>query len=158
MSARIMVMVKDASRMAKEMSVSTMDKMFHPFKSAKATKAKATVLLMIDDSQEQELEAAKEAYTFTVEAGKHRIMVTDPTKEAKQSMLKMAGTIAGGGIGFGAGNAVSTVVGGDIGKSIMGSIFNAGDGFIDCELLEGDVLKLECQPGMGGKVKIKVLK
>lgn len=157
MSARIMITVKDASRVAKDLSVSMMDRMLHPIQYEKTKRAKAVIVCKIDEENEQELEASKEPYVFTVHAGKHRVMVTDPAKETKQGMLAGIGAAAGVGIGAGAGGLLSSVIGADAGKDIAHSVFHAGDGIVDFELLDGDVLKLLCQPGVGGKIKIKVL-
>ena len=47
---------------------------------------------------------------------------------------------------------------GEIGKSLAGAMFKTGDGYLDLDLKDGDILKVQCQAGIGGKVSIKVLK
>lgn len=49
MSAKLVLTVKDSSRMAKDYSMSMMDKMFHPLKHNKILNSKAKIGILIDD-------------------------------------------------------------------------------------------------------------
>ena len=52
MSAKLVLTVKDSSRMAKDYSMSMMDKMFHPLKHNKILNSKAKIGILIDDEEE----------------------------------------------------------------------------------------------------------
>lgn len=43
-------------------------------------------------------------------------------------------------------------------KSMAGVMFKTGDGYLDLNLKDGDIIKVQCQAGIGGKVSIKILK
>ena len=43
-------------------------------------------------------------------------------------------------------------------KSMAGAMFKTGDGYLDLNLKDGDIIKVQCQAGIGGKVSIKILK
>ena len=51
MSAKLVLTVKDSSRMAKDYSMSMMDKMFHPLKHNKILNSKAKIGILIDDAE-----------------------------------------------------------------------------------------------------------
>ena len=62
-------------------------------------------------------------------------------------------------IGFSAGSGLAEQISvGEIGKFLAGAMFKTGDGYLDLDLKDGDILKVQCQAGIGGKVSIKVLK
>ena len=42
--------------------------------------------------------------------------------------------------------------------SMAGVMFKTGDGYLDLNLKDGDIIKVQCQAGIGGKVSIKILK
>lgn len=41
---------------------------------------------------------------------------------------------------------------------MAGAMFKTGDGYLDLNLKDGDIIKVQCQAGIGGKVSIKILK
>lgn len=53
MSARLVLTVKDSNRMAKGLSMSIMDKMFHPLKYNKMMNSKAKIGIFIDDEKKE---------------------------------------------------------------------------------------------------------
>ena len=74
MSAKLVLTVKDSSRMAKDYSMSMMDKMFHPLKHNKILNSKAKIGILIDDEEEGTLyEASKTPYEINLQPGFHRI-------------------------------------------------------------------------------------
>ena len=67
MSAKLVLTVKDSSRMAKDYSMSMMDKMFHPLKHNKILNSKAKIGILIDDEEEGTLyEASKTPYEISL--------------------------------------------------------------------------------------------
>ena len=74
--------------MAKDYSMSMMDKMFHPLKHNKILNSKAKIGILIDDEEEGTLyEASKTPYEINLQPGFHRITMIDPAKENKKAML-----------------------------------------------------------------------
>lgn len=74
MSAKLVLTVKDSNRMAKDLSMSVMDKMFHPLKYNKMMNSKAKIGIFIDDEKEGTLyEASKTPYEISLTPGVHRI-------------------------------------------------------------------------------------
>ena len=87
MSARLVLTVKDSNRMAKDLSMSVMDKMFHPLKYNKMMNSKAKIGIFIDDEKEGTLyEASKTPYEISLTPGVHRISMIDQQKTAKKGM------------------------------------------------------------------------
>ena len=149
MSARLVLTVKDSNRMAKDLSMSVMDKMFHPLKYNKMMNSKAKIGIFIDDEKEGT------PYEISLTPGVHRISMVDPAKDSKKGNVNLMGSI----IGFSAGSGLAEQISvGEIGKSLAGAMFKTGDGYLDLDLKDGDILKVQCQAGIGGKVSIKVLK
>ena len=75
MSARLVLTVKDSNRMAKDLSMSVMDKMFHPLKYNKMMNSKAKIGIFIDDEKEGTLyEASKTPYEISLTPGVHRFL------------------------------------------------------------------------------------
>ena len=67
MSAKLVLTVKDSNRMAKDLSMSVMDKMFHPLKYNKMMNSKAKIGIFIDDEKEGTLyEASKTPYEISL--------------------------------------------------------------------------------------------
>lgn len=156
MSAKLVLTVKDSNRMAKDLSMSVMDKMFHPLKYNKMMNSKAKIGIFIDDEKEGTLyEASKTPYEISLTPGVHRISMIDPAKDSKKGNVNLMGSI----IGFSAGSGLAEQISvGEIGKSLAGAMFKTDDGYLDLDLKDGDILKVQCQAGIGGKVSIKVLK
>ena len=156
MSARLVLTVKDSNRMAEGLSMSIMDKMFHPLKYNKMMNSKAKIGIFIDDEKEGTLyEASKTPYEISLTPGVHRISMIDPAKDSKKGNVNLMGSI----IGFSAGSGLAEQISvGEIGKFLAGAMFKTGDGYLDLDLKDGDILKVQCQAGIGGKVSIKVLK
>jgi hypothetical protein len=158
MGAQVMVTVKDADPYTKNMSVSMTDKLFHPIKSSKETRAKAKILFCVEGEDVQALEASKTPYVFEVAPGKHRLAVEDPKRLEKQGSLKAVVTVFTGIGGFANGGAASTVTAGAAGGALAEGLFNAAENVIEFEVSEGDVFKIQCHPTLTGKVSVKVLK
>ena len=96
MSAKLVLTVKDSSRMAKDYSMSMMDKMFHPLKHNKILNSKAKIGILIDDEEEGTLyEASKTPYEINLQPGFHRITMIDPAKENKKGNVNLIGSIIG---------------------------------------------------------------
>lgn len=90
MSAKLVLTVKDSSRMAKDYSMSMMDKMFHPLKHNKILNSKAKIGILIDDEEEGTLyEASKTPYEINLQPGFHRITMIDPAKENKKGNVNL---------------------------------------------------------------------
>ena len=124
MSAKLVLTVKDSSRMAKDYSMSMMDKMFHPLKHNKILNSKAKIGILIDDEEEK-------------------------------GNVNLIGSI----IGVVEGNGIAdTMATSRFAKSMAGVMFKTGDGYLDLNLKDGDIIKVQCQAGIGGKVSIKILK
>lgn len=104
MSARLVLTVKDSNRMAKDLSMSVMDKMFHPLKYNKMMNSKAKIGIFIDDEKEGTLyEASKTPYEISLTPGVHRISMIDPAKDSKKGNVNLMGSI----IGFSAGSGLA---------------------------------------------------
>lgn len=156
MSAKLVLTVKDSSRMAKDYSMSMMDKMFHPLKHNKILNSKAKIGILIDDEEEGTLyEASKTPYEINLQPGFHRITMIDPAKDNKKGNVNLIGSI----IGVVEGNGIAdTMATSRFAKSMAGAMFKTGDGYLDLNLKDGDIIKVQCQAGIGGKVSIKILK
>lgn len=156
MSAKLVLTVKDSSRMAKDYSMSMMDKMFHPLKHNKILNSKAKIGILIDDEEEGTLyEASKTPYEINLQPGFHRITMIDSAKENKKGNVNLIGSI----IGVVEGNGIAdTMATSRFAKSMAGVMFKTGDGYLDLNLKDGDIIKVQCQAGIGGKVSIKILK
>lgn len=139
MSAKLVLTVKDSNRMAKDLSMSVMDKMFHPLKYNKMMNSKAKIGIFIDDEKEGTLyEASKTPYEISLTPGVHRISMIDPAKDSKKGNVNLMGSI----IGFSAGSGLAEQISvGEIGKSLAGAMFKTGDGYLDLDLKDGGYLK-----------------
>ena len=79
----------------------------------------------------------------------------DPAKENKKGNVNLIGSI----IGVVEGNGIAdTMATSRFAKSMAGVMFKTGDGYLDLNLKDGDIIKVQCQAGIGGKVSIKILK
>lgn len=157
MSAKIMLIVKDSSYLNKQYSVSVWDKMLHPIKSEKAMRAKYQLLAAVDEEEPQLFEASKTAYEFTVDAGHHTLTVMDPQKDTRQKNFKAVGGMTGAMFGFAQGNMASTLIGASSGSDLASDLVNAGASCMEFDLQEGDVIKIQCHAGIGGKVSMKIV-
>lgn len=117
---------------------------------------KMSVNVWIDDDKvpAKVLKANKEPYLFDVEPGYHQILVTDPRAKSKQAMRAVTGAFVGGSFGLAAGDGLGGMAAGA--DLFSGSTIR--DGVVECELKEGDVLKISVKPKNNGNVKIKLLK
>lgn len=156
MSAKVVLTVKDSSRMAKDYSMGMMDKMFHPLKYNKMLNSKAKINIFIDEEEEgTAYEASKTPYEINLEPGFHRITMIDPMKENKKGNVNLIGSV----IGFAGGEGIAdTLAISEAAKAMAGAMFKTGDGYLDLDLKDRDIIKVQCQAGIGGKVSIKVLK
>ena len=92
MSAKLVLTVKDSNQMAKGLSMSIMDKMFHPLKYNKMMNSKAKIGIFIDDEKEGTLyEASKTPYEISLTPGVHRISMIDPAKDSKKGNVNLMG-------------------------------------------------------------------
>lgn len=120
---------------------------------------KAKVKMYIDDGQSTPiiLKARKEPYTIDIEPGEHAIAFT---AKNKGSVDKIIGGAVLGTIGMGAGNAFTGLVaanaGADFSSGLMGHS-RIQDNLLECDLQEGDLLKIRIQPKRNGAVKIQLI-
>lgn len=117
---------------------------------------KMSVNVWIDDDSVEPsvLKANKEPYLFDVEPGHHSILVTDPRAKSKQAFKAVTGAFVGGAMGLGVGSGMAgAAAGADL---FSGSVVR--DNIVECNLNEGDVLKISVKPKNNGSVKIKILK
>ena len=97
----------------------------------------------------------KTPYEINLQPGFHRITMIDPAKENKKGNVNLIGSI----IGVVEGNGIAdTMATSRFAKSMAGAMFKTGDGYLDLNLKDGDIIKVQCQAGIGGKVSIKILK
>lgn len=79
----------------------------------------------------------------------------DPMKENKKGNVNLIGSV----IGFAGGEGIAdTLAISEAAKAMAGAMFKTGDGYLDLDLKDRDIIKVQCQAGIGGKVSIKVLK
>jgi hypothetical protein len=117
---------------------------------------KMSVNVWIDDDSvpAKVLKANKEPYLFDEEPGYHAILVTDPRAKSKQAMRAVTGAFVGGSFGLAAGDGLGGLAAG----ADLFSGSTVRDGVVECDLKEGDVLKISVKPKNNGSVKIKLLK
>ena len=112
---------------------------------------KTAVEVSIDGAPAQLLPARKTPYLFDVGPGAHEVTFVDPRAGGKQAYGKFTNLFLG--FIF----AVSTD--GAIG---MSDFDNGGatvrDGYLQCNLVEGDLLKVSARGDRKGGVKVKILK
>lgn len=146
MNTQISILVKNEALLSRFMSFLWFINIFKKMK----------VNVWIDDSegQPQVLKANKEPYVFNVEPGYHYVYVTDPRAASKQAFKAVTGAFIGGSIGLASGGGLAgAVMGAD---TFTGSTIR--DGVVECNLNEGDVLKISVKPKSNGSIKIKLLK
>ena len=120
---------------------------------------KAKVNVYIDNANNAPiiLKARKEPYLIDIEPGEHAIAFT---AKSKANVDKLIGGAMFGAIGMGLGNGFTAFAsaqgGADFASGLMGHS-RVQDNLLECELREGDVLKICVQPKRNGAVKIKVL-
>ena len=117
---------------------------------------KMSVNVWIDDDNVPPtvLKARKEPYLIDVEPGYHAILVTDPRAKSKQAMRAVTGAFIGGSFGLAGGEGLDGAAAGA--ELFSGSTVR--DGVVECDLKDGDVLKISVKPKNNGSVKIKILK
>lgn len=119
---------------------------------------KMSVNVWIDDDSvaPKVLKASSEPYLFDVEPGHHAILVTDPRAKGKQAMRAVTGAFVGGSFGL-AGGGSSALAGAAAGADLFNGS-TVRDSVVECNLNEGDLLKISVKPKNNGSVKIKILK
>lgn len=112
---------------------------------------KTGVEISIDGGPSQLLAASKEPYLFDVTPGCHEVTFVDPRAGGKQAYSKFTNLF----LGF----IFSVSTDGAIG---MSDFDNGGatvrDGYLQCVLNEGDLLKVSARGDRKGGVKVKILK
>ena len=110
-----------------------------------------SVEVSIDGGPKKLLPASKKPYLFDVGPGTHEVTFTDPRAGGKQSYGKF--------VNFFLGFIFAVSTDGAIGVS---DFDNGGatvrDGYLECTLNEGDLLKVSARGDRKGGVKIKILK
>lgn len=146
MKTQISILVKNESLLSRFMSFMWFINIFK----------KMPVNVWIDDDSKQPtvLKANKEPYLFDVEPGYHAILVTDPRAKSKQAFKAVTGAIVGGSFGLAAGDGLGGAAAGA--DMFSGSVVR--DGVVECNLNEGDLLKISVKPKNNGSVKVKILK
>lgn len=104
-----------------------------------------------DEANAMTLKAQKEPYLIDLTPGYHEILITDPRASGKQAFKKFTqGTV---GLIFG------IATDGAIGVSdLVDSGSTVRDGVVQCNLGEGDLLRISAKPKNNGSVKVKILK
>ena len=112
---------------------------------------KTGVEVSIDGGPAQLLPAKKEPYLFDLTPGTHEVTFVDPRAAGKQAYGKFTNLF----LGF----IFSVSTDGAIG---MSDFDNGGttvrDGYLQCNLVEGDLLKVSARGDRKGGVKVKILK
>ena len=147
MKTQISILVKNESLLSRFMSLWWFINIFK----------RMSVNVWIDDGDVAPvvLKANKEPYVFDVEPGYHAILVTDPRAKSKQAFKAVTGAFIGGSFGLAAGDG--------LGGALAGAEFAGGgsvinDNVVECNLNEGDILRLSVKPKNNGSVKVKILK
>lgn len=122
---------------------------------------KANVSMYIDDPECQRqptvLQARKEPYLIDMAPGGH---VVTFTAKNRSTIDKFIGGAMLGMIGMGAGGGFGALVGAKAGSDFVAGLMGhtrVQDNLIECNLEDGDLLKIQIKPKRNGSVKIKVL-
>lgn len=114
---------------------------------------KSKVLVSVNGAEPVELEASKDFHVIEVEPGHVTLQFTDPGAKAKATHKKMAGCLIGlsAGLAFGGSGVSEAMIGSEMAKS------SVKEDILECDLQEGDDLKISCVSKGNGRVKVKLL-
>lgn len=140
MRTQISILVKDESIFSKAMTVW----FINIFK-----KSKVTVSI---DGYKQTLKASKTPYVFDVAPGYHVIEMADPREKQKAFTAKMIGIFTFGAFTLAGGGKVA-MQSAQIGAQTMR--LSEKSSVLECNLMEGDNMRLSCKCCANAKVKIK---
>lgn len=117
---------------------------------------KSKVLVSVNDGEPFTLTASKEFQEIPVEPGHVVLQFADPRAKSKERQRKLTGAFIGGAFGLGSGSSGGALAGMAAGSS-LGKLSIKED-ILECDLNEGDNLKISCKCTGKGQVKIKVVK
>lgn len=120
---------------------------------------KAKVNMNVDNTASKPivLKARKEPYVFDLNPGEHVITFKAKNKGNFEKILFGA---AFGLIGLGMGNSSTAMMGAKGGSDFVSGLMGHNrvqDNLLECNLSEGDFLKISVRPKRNGAVKIKLL-
>lgn len=104
-----------------------------------------------DEANVQVLKARKEPYLIDVTPGYHELVISDPRAGNKQAFKAFTGLVVGGISAIATDGALGVSDFTDSGSTVR-------DGFVQCNLVEGDLLRISAKPKHNGSVKVKILK
>lgn len=147
MKTQISVLVKNESLLSRFMSFLWFINIFK--------RMSVNVLIDSTEGTPQKLKASKTPYVFDVEPGYHYAVFTDPRAGSKQAFKAVTGAFVGGAFGLAAGDGL---YGAASGAEAFAGGSTVRDGVLECQLNEGDLLKVSVKPKHNGSVKVKILK